>query len=110
MPFEPESLSELTRFVTYMMNGIDRQLNELSTKVDKLDVVSKSQYKEDLLEIKEQQRANNAEVREEIKEVAQDLEKFQNRLATHGRWLIGSIIFPLIGLILTIYSLIKGIA
>lgn len=107
--FEPESLAELTRFVTYMMSGIDRQLTELFNKVDKLDVVSKEQYREDFAAMKQQQREDNAELREEIREVSKDLEGFQSRLSAHGRWLIGSIIFPLVGLILTIYGLLHGI-
>lgn len=110
MAFEPESLSELTRYLQYIVSGIEKQLTNLTEKVDKLDVVSRAQYREDMTALRERHREEIDDVRGDMSEMKRNFELFQSRLSSHGRWLVGSVIFPLVGLILTIYALLKGVS
>lgn len=95
--FQPESLAELTRFVQYMFAGVDKQLNNITTKLDRLDVVSKDQHRADLEVLKS-----------ELQEQKQELADYQAKLANYGRWFVSSLILPLVGLIVTIYGLLNG--
>ena len=95
--FQPESLNELARFVQYMFSSFDKSLNELSSKLDKLDVVSREQHRSDLQHIKD-----------ELNEQKQELADYQSRLANYGRWFVSSLVLPLVGLIITVYGLLNG--
>lgn len=95
--FQPESVAELSRFVQYMFAGFDKQLNEITAKLDRMDVVTKDQHRDDLEDLKE-----------ELREQKQELEDYQNKLASYGRWFVSSLILPLAGLIVTIYGLLNG--
>lgn len=97
--FQPESLSELARFVQYMFSGFEKQLNQLSDKLDQMDSVSHERHREDM-----------ERLRGEIKDLEADIEKQRARQTAQTRWVIGSILFPLVGLILTAYSLLQGAA
>lgn len=109
-PFEPESLAELTRYIQYVVGGMEKQLANLSEQIGKLDVVSRTQYREDMAALRERHLEEIKDVRDDMSEIKHDFEQFQSRLSSHGRWLVGSVIFPLVGLILTIYALLKGVS
>ena len=95
--FQPESVSELSRFVQYMFGGLEKQLTLMSDKLDKMDVVSRSQYREDMQVL-----------RDELKEQKAELEAYQNKLAAYGRWFVSSLVLPFVGLTVTIYGLFYG--
>lgn len=95
--FQPESVAELSRFVQYMFDGVNKELSHITTKLDRLDVVTKDQHRDDLDELKEQ-----------IRELKQDREEDQAKLSSYGRWFVSSLILPLAGLIVTIYGLLNG--
>ena len=106
--FEPESLAELTRFAQYMFAGLEKQLNTVANKLDKLDVVSKEQHREDIEFIRAEVKELERELESNRAKAASDLEGFQTKLTNQTRWFIGSIVFPLVGVILTVYSMLRG--
>lgn len=108
--FQPESLSELARFVSYMFAGVEKQLTHMSDKLDKMDVITREQHREDMEMLRGEVKDLERELEATRTKSTADLEAFQSRLTNQTRWFIGSIIFPLAGLILTIYSLLKGAA
>lgn len=106
--FQPESLAELSRFVQYMFAGMDKQLNEITSKLDRMEVVSKEQHRSDMDDLKEELREQKQEFEEKIRAQDQELEDYQNKLSSYGRWFVSSLIIPLAGLIVTIYGLFNG--
>lgn len=106
--FQPESLSELARFVQYMFTGFEKSLTNMADKLDKMDVVSREQYREDMEMIRGEVKELEKEIDANRIKQANDLENFQAKLTNQNRWLIGSLLFPLVGVLLTIYSLFQG--
>lgn len=106
--FHPESLGELARFAQYMFAGVEKQLTHLSDKIDRLDVVTREQYREDMEDLRSDVKELERDLEANKAKASSDLEAFQARLSNQTKWFIGSIIFPLAGLILTIYSMFKG--
>lgn len=95
--FQPESVAELSRFVGYMFAGFEKQLNEITSKLDRMEVVTKDQHRSDIEDLKE-----------ELREQKKEIEDYQNKLAAYAKWFVSSLILPLAGLAVTIYGLLNG--
>lgn len=97
--FHPESLSELARYVQYMLVNYEKQLNTLSARIEQIEN-----------QARENRREDSDHLRAQIKKLEEDIEKYRNRQTQQTRWVIGSIVFPLVGLILTAYSMLQGVS
>lgn len=112
--FQPESVAELNRFVQYVFANYEKQIsdqnrlhNESMVKIERQlsDVSAKI---EQHLVTKDQHRSDMEDLKEEIRDQKLEFDEYQNRMSGYFRWLVSSLIIPLVSLVVTIYSLLNG--
>lgn len=93
---EPKTLPEMAIFVKLMFDDVHRQLTEVASKIDNLDVVSDRKHTEDM-----------SRLREEIREIELNVENYRARQAALWKWLIGSLAIPAMAVIVAVIALVQ---
>lgn len=92
---EPKTLPEMAIFVKLMFDDVNRQLSDVASKIDNLDVVTSRRHSEDMLAI-----------RNEIHELENNVENYRVRQAALWKWLVGSLVIPAMAVIVAVIALI----
>lgn len=95
--FHPETVPELARYIEYQFAGVKTDIRHLNDRLDRQDVITRDQHKEDLERLKA-----------EIIELDADLRDYQARTANLVKWFVTSLIIPGIGTIAAVYAVFNG--
>ena len=96
MPFQPETVPELSRYIEYQFAGFKEHIDTLTSRLDRLDVVTRSEFSD-----------TKKSLQDEDKEIRLELASYISRQAAMWKWIVTSIVIPMVAIIVSVLALIK---
>ena len=97
MSFQPETVPELSRYIEYQFSGMREHIDSLTLRLDRMDGVSRLEHKDSIVRLEK-----------EIAETNLNLENYKSRQAAMWKWIIASVMVPLVAIVVSVLALINS--
>jgi hypothetical protein len=97
MPFQPETVPELSRYIEYQFTGMREHIDSLTARLDRLDVVTRSEFAD-----------AKGRLENEDKEIRAELASYISRQSAMWKWIVTSIVIPMVAIVVSVLALINS--